>query len=770
MAFDRDKVLETAQSLFEKKRYDKAIVEYQKVLAADPKDARTLLKIGEVQVRAEQYEQAIATFDQVGQLLATQGFALKAVSAYQQARELVQRHVPHLTDRFGYLVSRMAELYVQLRRPNEAVQLYEETAARLEAAGRHRDAILLFKKIVDLDPQNFERAQRLVDAQLRIGDVDGTGPHLAILAEGLAARGQHDDAINVGERALAATPKPDPKLARLLAQLYLDRGLPKDGAAAFVKIQILYKESPKDLDTLGLLARALYVLRQPDKAIEVHKEAARVALASNKLDAFDFHMETLAARAPHDPGVRKLAATWSKAPPSLRDPKPAPPPAPGRAPTPPQPPAASQVDVAAPPAPPRPPQPSAPQIAPTEALAAPTPASPARAPAPPPTPASPPARPAPPPLPHQRGAAPTPPQRPQPPPVPTRAAPPPVPQRPPPPPLPPRAAPPIAPAAPPIATAAQPIAPPIAMAAQPIAIAPQPIAPPIATAPIAIAPQPIAPPIAIASQPIAMAAQPIAIAPQPIAPSIATSPQPIAPPQPAAPAPQPAAPPLFEFDADDPLGLDLGPLPEPEQEEPASPPMPPLAAPIGAPIAPPLAAPIAMPPFAAPIDPPFAEPIPMPPFAAPIGAPIAPPFAEPIAMPPFAAPIDPPFAEPIAMPPFAAPIAPPLAEPIAIPPFAAPIGAPIAPPFTAPIGVDATPAQPRASDPAIDPPPASFAGRGGIDEDALEEVDFFVSQGMFEDAIGLLDEQLERLPDHPLLLDRKAEIQAMAADAEAKAG
>lgn len=59
--------------------------------------------------------------------------------------------------------------------------------------------------------------------------------------------------------------------------------------------------------------------------------------------------------------------------------------------------------------------------------------------------------------------------------------------------------------------------------------------------------------------------------------------------------------------------------------------------------------------------------------------------------------------------------------------------------------------------------PSSFVGRGGFDEDAIEEVEFFVSQGMYEDALGILEEQLVRLPNHPLLLDRKQEIEALMA-------
>src|SRR5580704_8083417 len=200
VAADRDKILEEAQSLVEKKRFDKAIVEYQKLLAADPKDARVVLKLGEAFVKAERYENAVSAFEQVAQLHAAAGFALKAIAAYQQARDLVHKHVPHLADRFGHLAPRIAELYVQLKRQPEAIQIYEEAAARLEAAGRQRDALDFYKKIVDLDPQTPERALRLADSLLRVGDAEAAAPRLAAAAETLAARGRNDEALDAAER------------------------------------------------------------------------------------------------------------------------------------------------------------------------------------------------------------------------------------------------------------------------------------------------------------------------------------------------------------------------------------------------------------------------------------------------------------------------------------------------------------------------------------------------------------------------------------------
>jgi tetratricopeptide (TPR) repeat protein len=66
----------------------------------------------------------------------------------------------------------------------------------------------------------------------------------------------------------------------------------------------------------------------------------------------------------------------------------------------------------------------------------------------------------------------------------------------------------------------------------------------------------------------------------------------------------------------------------------------------------------------------------------------------------------------------------------------------------------------------VDAPPLSSpspmagaaAARGAIDEDALEEIDFFTQHGMIEEAKNLLVEQLARAPNHPLLLERQREL------------
>ncbi len=322
MAVDREKVLQAAQKLVEKKRYDKAIVEYQKLVADDPKDVRTLLKIGDLHLKLEQHVEAITTYERVGQFYSLQGFALKAIAVYKQIREIINKHVPHMEDRFGHIVPRLAEIYTQLGLTSDALAAYDEVATRLQRAGRDRDAIDIFKKVVDLDPQNPLPYLRLAEAFIRVKDIDNAVARFGAAADILIPMGRKDDSLKVVERLLQH--RPEPRFARIAAEIYLERGQQSDAMAALTKLQIAFKDNPKDLDTLALLARAFEKLGQPAKAIEVQKEAARIAKETNKLDVFKALVDALLVRAPGDDGVRALAAQRASlsiaAPPESRGP------------------------------------------------------------------------------------------------------------------------------------------------------------------------------------------------------------------------------------------------------------------------------------------------------------------------------------------------------------------------------------------------------------------------------------------------------------------
>ncbi len=305
MAINRDKVLEAAQKFVEKKKYDKAVAELKKIVEIERNDAKTLLRIGDLQQRQGLHADAIGTYETVGKLYASQGFALKAIAVYKQIREIIAKHAPQLEERYAHVAPKLAELYQQLGLTSDALAALDEVATRLQRAQRDAEAIEVFRKIVELDPSNPLPHLRLAEALSRARDVDGAVHEFKTAAAQLASIQRRDDAIKVLERLLHH--KPDPEQARLCAELYLTRNQPQDGMQALAKLQICFQANPRDFDTLALLARAFNAIGQGPKAIEVQKEMARVARDTGRLDVFREILERLLRVAPRDEGVLRMA-------------------------------------------------------------------------------------------------------------------------------------------------------------------------------------------------------------------------------------------------------------------------------------------------------------------------------------------------------------------------------------------------------------------------------------------------------------------------------
>jgi len=118
---DRESVLQIAQKYAEKKKYDRAIVEYQKIIQVDPSDVRTLLKMGDLQVKMGAHADSIATYERVGRHYVALGFFVKAVWVYKQIAEILTKHVPHLEERYAHVAPKLAELYQNLGLTSDAL-------------------------------------------------------------------------------------------------------------------------------------------------------------------------------------------------------------------------------------------------------------------------------------------------------------------------------------------------------------------------------------------------------------------------------------------------------------------------------------------------------------------------------------------------------------------------------------------------------------------------------------------------------------------------
>ncbi len=263
MSVDRNKVMAAAQKHLEKSAFDKAIVEFQKLVKADPSDVRTWLKIGDLYVKLNQRPQAIDTYSKVAEQYAGQGFFHKAVAVYKQILNLDGTRLD--------VKLRLAEMNESMQLTSEAMVIYEQVAAEYGRLGDAEKVVSTYGKMVELDPNNIPTRIKYAEALSRGGKKEEAAAAFEAGAELLKKLGRLDDYAKVVERLLFH--KDDIARSRELAEYYLERN---DGKRALAKLQVLFKADPHHIPTLELLATAFEQVQQLPKTISVLREVARL--------------------------------------------------------------------------------------------------------------------------------------------------------------------------------------------------------------------------------------------------------------------------------------------------------------------------------------------------------------------------------------------------------------------------------------------------------------------------------------------------------------
>lgn len=265
MAINRDKVYDGAMKLLAQGKFDKGIVELQKLVAEDPKDVRTLLKIAEtLHVKMGRKKEALEAYDRAANVYAEQGFFLKAVAVFKQMLSVDATNPDlHL---------RLAELYQQMGYGAQCLHHYQQVVVFYEQQGRGKDMVAVLKRMVDLDPENLQSRVKVAELFHLQGMVREAVTEMRQAFEFLRAQDRTDDAIRVGEKICAWDPTAV-DIARQLGALYMQRG---EAKSALAKLQLCYAQAPRDIEILGLIASAFLAINQVGKTVSVYKEMARI--------------------------------------------------------------------------------------------------------------------------------------------------------------------------------------------------------------------------------------------------------------------------------------------------------------------------------------------------------------------------------------------------------------------------------------------------------------------------------------------------------------
>ena len=296
--FNKQKVLAAAEKYVQQGKLQSAISEYEKILKHDAKDLTVMNTVGDLYSRIGESDKATQCFKQVGDAYAGQGFTVKAIAMYKKICKLQ----PSLES-----MLKLAELYTQQGLFNDARAQYLQVAEEFLKAGELENAVRIFQKILEMDPENSSMRVKLAEVYVRLGKKQEAWQIFTAAAENLRSKGSLQAADEVLQRMLTLDP------ANTYALLMQGRNLLESGDAAGA-VATLSKISDIDSKPEGLrdLLKAYLQTGQlsdagavANKLLTVHNELSAISNFAdalmqagqyeNALQVYDQHAERLLA-------------------------------------------------------------------------------------------------------------------------------------------------------------------------------------------------------------------------------------------------------------------------------------------------------------------------------------------------------------------------------------------------------------------------------------------------------------------------------------------
>src|SRR5215469_5071264 len=296
--FNKQKVLASAEKYVQQGKLQNAISEYEKILKNDPKDLTVTNTVGDLYSRIGESDKATDCFKNVGDAYASQGFTVKAIAMYKKICKLK----PSLES-----LLKLAELYTQQGLFNDARAQYLQVAEEFMKAGELENAVRIFQKILEMDPENSQMRVKLAEVYIRLGKKQEAWQIFSAAVETMRSKGSLSGADEVLQRMLTLDPGNTYAL-QMQGKTLLESG---DGAGAVGALQKIpdIDSNPEGLRDLlkaylltGQLSEAGSIA---NKLLTVHNDLSAIASFAdalmqagqyeNALQVYDQHAERLLA-------------------------------------------------------------------------------------------------------------------------------------------------------------------------------------------------------------------------------------------------------------------------------------------------------------------------------------------------------------------------------------------------------------------------------------------------------------------------------------------
>jgi tetratricopeptide (TPR) repeat protein len=195
----RELIIQEADKLAARGKLDAAIREYKRAVDLAPHDTNALNRLGDLLVRVSRIPEAVEVYQRIADYFGEDGFFLKAIAIYKK----VNRLDPRRTETY----ERLANLYFKQGLVVEGRQQLLTLADWFLRSKQPQEAVRIYRRLVELEPSNFQARAKLVDLSVQLGDAGAVREEIDALGRTLLGRNMLEEAAKLYHRALDLNPE-----------------------------------------------------------------------------------------------------------------------------------------------------------------------------------------------------------------------------------------------------------------------------------------------------------------------------------------------------------------------------------------------------------------------------------------------------------------------------------------------------------------------------------------------------------------------------------
>ncbi len=255
MALDRAKTVQQAEKYVKAGKLADAITAYKKLADDNPRDLNVFNKLGDLCVRANKTPDAIRYFLRIAEFYAKDGFLLKAIAMYKKICKLDPSNMD--------CVQKLAGLYQQQGLTIEAKAQYLQVVDQLIKSSQFKKAADVLPNVLEIEPDNIKVRLSYADLLVRTNSKDDAAKEFARVARELAAKGMNDEAQKVMQKGLKAVPG-HPELTSVM--LAVGPKGKKNPAELLASVEAMAKANGDNPRSQAMLAEAYLSAGKRDQA------------------------------------------------------------------------------------------------------------------------------------------------------------------------------------------------------------------------------------------------------------------------------------------------------------------------------------------------------------------------------------------------------------------------------------------------------------------------------------------------------------------------